>query len=156
MGAYITIPSKLVLQYMKDGDVFFFEKKSKLGIPDHLHICVVKGSGKEPFIFACCTSQENTMNRLIKKQKLSSETIVFMDKSSYPFLTDDTFVNCNSLFVISEEEFASDYNNGLIKKREGLGLVHYSQIINGILKSDLVEEEYKDMLSNISLDDYQK
>lgn len=41
-----------------------------------------------------------------------------------------------------------------IKKREGLGLAHYLQIINGILKSDLLEEEYKDKIVQIALDDY--
>lgn len=156
MGVSIKIPGKLVLQLMKEGDVFFFEKESKVEVPDHLHICVVKGSVQEPLIFACCTSQENTMNKLIKKQNLSSETIVYVSKKKYPFLTKDTFINCNNLFIISQEDFIADYDRGNIIKRESLDINHFSQIRNGILKSDLVEEEYKDMVSNISLDDYQK
>lgn len=156
MGIRIPIPGRMVLQNMKEGDVYFFDKNSSLGVPNHLHVCVVKGSEKEPLIFACCTSQEGTMNKLIKKQNLSSDTIIYMNKDSYPFLTDDTFVNCNSLFPISMDSFVKDWNDGHLEKRDSLGIGHFDQIVNGVLKSVLVEEEYKDMISQISFDDYQK
>lgn len=154
MGARIQIPGKLVLQSMKDGDVYFFDKGVNIGIPEHLHICVVKDSVNGTLIFACCTSQIDTMNRLILKKNLSSETIVYMKKSQYPFLTKDTYINCNDVFKMEEKDFINEYDRGNISKRDGIELGHYSQILNGIQKSDLVEEELKDVIANISLDKY--
>ncbi len=142
------IPGKLLLQTLQDGDVYFFDKKATVGIPDHRHICVKK-TGDTNIIFACCTSNQDTMNRFLEKKNLPSSSIVYINNAKYPFLTKDTYINCNNVSVISENQFVSECDNGLIEKKGKIDLSDYAQIVTGIKESILVEEEIKDLIPDV-------
>lgn len=124
------IPSKLFLQTLTPKKIYWFSTNPPSGISEHYHICITKND--DGFvIFACCTSQEDTMNRLIEKQGLSSSTIVHIKKGNYNFVR-DTFINCNQIFMMTTEQFADYYDKNGIELISEINLNHYQQIINGI------------------------
>lgn len=85
------------------------------------------------------------MNRLIEIQGLPSSTIVHVPKSE-SYLTQDTFINCNEVFVVSKTELKKEYECGNINFKGEMKDVYYSQILNGVHESILVDEEIKDIV----------
>lgn len=145
------LPSTLILSTVSEGNIFFFKKGCIVGIPEHRHICVKK-SEDEVLIFTCCTSQEDTMNRLIQYHQLDPVTIPWIKADETNKLTkDDSFVNCNNVYKISYSEFCDLVNKGIISSTGGtLKDGHFSQIVEGILASKLVEEEIKDYVRTMT------
>jgi hypothetical protein len=143
------LPVTLILSTLEAGKIYFFRDNPPTGISKHLHVCVKKNDNRTLF-FTCCTSQEDTMNRLIKYQGLSPETIVWIKKDKSNNFTEDTFINCNNVFVCSFDEFCASMSNGRISSAVGeISKTHYAQIINGILNSDLVPMELQDIIRTI-------
>jgi predicted metal-binding transcription factor (methanogenesis marker protein 9) len=141
------LPANLILSSLEEGKIYFFKDNPPTGISKHLHVCIKKNEEKTIF-FTCCTSQENTMSRLIKYQGLNPETIVRIKKDFLNHLdADDTFVNCNNVYMCTFDEFCSGINDGRISSSIGeMSKAHYFKIINGILKSDLVPIEIQDII----------
>jgi hypothetical protein len=140
------LPHNLILTSLDTGKIYFFKTNPSIGISQHLHICIKKNDNKTIF-FTCCTSREDTMNRLIKYQGLSPETIVWIKKDSINNFKEDTFINCNNIFICTFDEFCANITADRISFPIGeISKTHYAQIINGILKSDLVPLEVQDII----------
>lgn len=142
------LPADLFIESVETKKVYFFSEKSKVGIPNHRHICVTKDYNGDDFIFVCTTTQEATINRFLEKQKIPSSTVVFIPKT-HPCFTADTFVNCNSTQPITRQEFMEAYNSGQIQLRGEISDDHYNQIIVGMKESRLVPDEMKEILPDI-------
>lgn len=143
------IPDVFFLQTIEEKQVFFFTEKSIIGIPNHRHICLTKIDGK-CLIFACCTSQEQTLNKFLEFKKLPSSSVVYIPESDYSFLTKDTFINCNDVQIIDEKDFINDYNNGNIRRVGEIKFSHFAQIVKGVKESKLIPTETKKNIPDIN------
>lgn len=141
------IPSNLFINSVEGKKVYFFDRTTTIGVADHRHICITKTADKILY-FACTTSQEDTINRFIEKQKIPASTVVYIKKDGSIFKK-DTFINCNSIFEISEEDFKNEYDNNRIDFMGEISDNHYDQVLTGIMESPLVECEIKDIVSTI-------
>lgn len=141
------IPSDLFINSVESKKVYFFDKTSTVGVGNHRHICVTRTSDKILY-FACTTSQEDTINRFIEKQKIPSSTVVYVKKDGSIFKK-DTYINCNTIFEISEEDFKKEYDSNKIDLKGEISDDHYNQVLMGIIDSPLVETEIKDIITAI-------
>jgi len=136
----------LLISLQLEKDIFFFTQDSTIGIPNHLHILINK---KDEMLFVCCTSQEDTMNRLIKYRKLPESSIVWIKKDKENGLKkDDSFVNCNNIFSCAKDQFADLIKQNKIRKTLGnISESHFEQIKIGLNDSPLVSDEIKDLFN---------
>ena len=141
------MPAKALLSTLEAGKIYFFTMDIDSPTAGHRHI-FLKKKGEEFLIFVCCTSQEDTMNRLIQRQRLDPATIVWIRPDAENGLTKDTFVNCNFVVDLSIDEFIAAYDEGYIQSTGGnqISDAVYAQIVYGIKHSILFAEEIKECL----------
>lgn len=136
---------RLLLKNLEEGHIYFFEPTATIGIPNHRHIFLRK-SGGDLLIFSCCTSQQKTMQRLIVINGWSQSTIVKLTPNVQNKLTTDTYINCNSLQIISSDDFFDNFKQGNVTINNAeIDDISFLAIENGIIQSDLVDEETKDL-----------
>lgn len=136
---------RLLLKNLEEGHIYYFLPTSTIGIPDHRHI-FLKKNGEGLLIFSCCTSQQKTMEKLIAINNWSQSTIVKLTPNKQNKLTTDTYINCNSLQIISSDDFFENYMQGNVTINNAeIDEFSFLAIENGIIKSDLVDEETKDL-----------
>ena len=100
---------------------------------------------------SCCTSQFDTVRRLIERHRFPPETLVYIPGSDpqNPF-TKDTFVNCNEYFLYTILELWIMYTNKILQISQKLiPLDSFAQILNGFHTSPQIEEDMKEMLPSI-------
>lgn len=138
------IPSDLILQSIEDGNVYYFVSERIKSTEPHYYICIKKGD--DILILCCCTSTYTTSLKYIQRNNLPDETLIHLDPRNNPYLTTNTFVNCNTYFDYTKEDFLAKYNRGEIKFKGHVHNEDYQKILNGLLISPEVEEEIKDIL----------
>lgn len=139
------LTKRLLLKNLEEGHIYYFAPSVKIGIPDHRHIFLRK-SADEMLIFSCCTSQQNTMEKLIAINGWSDSTIVKLTPNKQNRLTTDTYINCNSLQIISADDFFNEYKQGNVDINNAeIDEMSFLAIEHGIIQSDLVDEETKDL-----------
>jgi hypothetical protein len=87
---------------------------------------------------------------LIEKNRFPPETLVFIPgvDADNPFKK-DTYINCNEYFQYSTDEFWELYSGKEMRIVGELPLHSFEQILIGFLKSDIIEQEYKDSLPTL-------
>ena len=136
---------RLLLKNLEEGHIYFFGPAATIGIPNHRHIFLRK-SCEDLLIFSCCTSQQKTMQKLIAINGWSQSTIVKLTPNIQNKLTTDTYINCNSPQIISSDDFFENFKQGNITINNAeIDDISFLAIENGIIKSDLVDEETKDL-----------
>ena len=131
---------RLLLKNLEERHIYFFEPTATIGIPNHCHI-FLKKSGEDFLIFSCCTSQQKTMQKLIAINGWSQSTIVKLAPNIQNKLTTDTYINCNSLQIISSDDFFDNFKQGSVTINNAeIDDVSFLAIENGIIQSDLVDE----------------
>lgn len=123
----------------------------ELNSPDpHFFICVTIIQ-PETLNLSCCTSQFETVRRLIERNKFPNETLVFINPADQdnPF-NKDTHINCNEYFPYYKEELWDKYQNGELEVITDLLPLHsFEQILIGFERSPNIEQEIKDSLPSI-------
>jgi hypothetical protein len=102
---------------------------------------------------SCCTSQFDTVRRLIERGRFPSETLIYIPATDAdnPFHK-DTYVNCNEYFPYTIEElWILYYSNQLQIIPQLLPIHSFEQILIGFNASPQIEDEIKDALP--SMDD---
>ena len=126
-------------------DVFRFSSElpddASHGIPDHYHICVKTEEGY--MIFSCCTSQKGKVEDRIKYFGRTYVELTNMKKSK---LKEPTFVDCDNVYVISEETFVKYQEDKLVEFAGLISKYDYQNIVKGLLSSDLIELRIKKLL----------
>jgi hypothetical protein len=140
------VPTDVFLSSISDKKVYYFSSNHINTDTPHHFICL-KRSDDDILIMSCCTSQFDTVSKYIETRSLPTETLVWISPkdNSNPF-TKDTYVNCNSSFTYTVDEFREMYNSESINYSGEISDNHYQQIISGIHNSPLIDEETKDML----------
>lgn len=124
----------------------------RLNLGLHFFVCVGQFPNGE-FVFSCCTSQFNTVEQLIQRNRFPESTLVWMraTDTGNPFRL-DTYVNCNEYFAYYMDALWDMYFWNQLTEHEELPLHSFEQILIGFRDSDQIEEELKDNLP--SIDDF--
>lgn len=140
-------PIELFLQGIAEKKVYYFSS-AKLNTPvPHYFICVLK-SINDTIISVCCTSdRDGKRQKLIEKKGLHS-TLVWIKPDINNGLTKETFVDCNSFFEYSIDDFKAMYKKDLLEYRGEITEAHYEQVVNGLLDSPTIPSELKELLRN--------
>ena len=129
--------------------IFYFTSDALQTKVPHYFICIMVQPDKI-INLSCCTSQFESVKRLIEKNRFPHETLVYIPQADpeNPFRK-DTYVNCNEYFQYSIDEFWELYYYTDFQIIGDLPLHSFEQILIGFMKSDVIEQEYKDLLPNI-------
>ena len=127
---------------LSEKDIYKFTKEfpadAGQGIPNHYHICVKTAKGYS--IFNCCTSQSGKVKDRIQFFGRTYVEVTNMKKTQF---TMPTFVDCDNVFTITDEDFAQYVNDGKVEFSGIISGSDYQHIVNGILASEMVEESTK-------------
>lgn len=145
------IPIESFISSIKEQKIYYFSS-DKINVDNpHYFICIKK-TEQDILILTCCTSQFETIRRFVETRSLPYETLVWIkpnvEDDDNPFNV-DTYVNCNFVFEYTIEEFRNMYNSNSISFSGEISMYYYSQIVNGLNLSPLIEEEIKDFLPKI-------
>ncbi len=144
------LPIDFFLQHINSKKVYYFSsKKINTAIP-HYFVCVLKNND-DTIILVCCTSdKEDKRKKRIELLGLHN-TLVWISPDNENGLIKDTFVDCNSYFIYTKDEFKTMYENNLLDYKGEISENHYEQIINGLLNSPTIPNEFKELLREIKL-----
>lgn len=137
-----TVESQEGLFDVSEKDIYKFSKEfpsnQEQGIPDHYHICVKVADLY--MIFNCCTSQSGKVK---DRMEFFGRIYVEVKNKRQTRFTEPTFVDCDNVFSISNEDFNQYIVDGKVEFAGRISGGDYQNIVNGILQSDLVEESTK-------------
>ena len=131
---------------IRTGKVFYFScPELNTNIP-HYFVCVVR-QPDDIIVLSCCTSQFETVKRLIEMRRFPYETLIFMSAGDpqNPFIY-DTYINCNEYFPYSVQEFWEMYQDGEIQIIGEIPDDSIEQILIGFRSSPVIEQELKLLL----------
>ena len=145
----VKVPTDLFLSSIQEKKVYYFSSTQLNTIEPHYFICI-KRTDEEVLVLTCCASQQKTVQNFIESKKLPFETMVWISPADItnPF-NKDTFVNCNNTFTYTLDEFRNMYDSDRVNYSGEISLNHYSQIITGIHKSPLIDEETKELIPQL-------
>ena len=113
------------------------------GIP-HYHIFIKKIGGGY-LTTVCCTSQFEKNLQHITRVRESLDTLVCIDhETTTNRLHDFTYVNCNNYFSYTETELVTLNAKRAIPLCGVVTDFEFQKIINGLLVSRRIDEEFKD------------
>lgn len=140
------LPKNLYGSVVQEGDIYFFTPDCPVGIANHMHVCVRHHN--KILLLTACSSQTDTAIRLATIRKWDINTFpVFMNDKENQF-TKPTYIDCNNLVELTEEEFSEYRDKGYIIRSRNDGHINEQglQIIaQGIKLSTQIEDEIKDL-----------
>ncbi|KIC92579.1 hypothetical protein [Flavihumibacter sp. ZG627] len=127
--------------------IFRFATPELNTITPHFFICIVV-QPDDIVVLSCCTSQYQTVKRIIAKNRFPASTQVLIDPSdpANPF-NRETYINCNEYFPFGIDELMDLYDKSLIEYWGALPEHSFHEIIQGFLDSPQIEEELKELLN---------
>lgn len=142
------IPVDLFVSAIEEKKIYYFSSTKINTNEPHYFICIKK-TDNDVLIMSCCTSKFETVRKFVESRCLPFETLVWITPSDLnnPF-TMDTYVNCNDTIPFTIEEFRIMYDSDSITSSGEISLNHYSQILTGIHKSPMIDDEIKELIPN--------
>ncbi len=138
------IPINIFIDGIQNGKVYYFSStKINTEIP-HYFICTKKTT-QDLLILVCCTSDKNDKNKKLAELRGLHNTLVWINPTEENGFTKDTFVNCNTIFKYSVEDFKDMYEQNLLEYKGEIEENHLEQTIIGLLASPQIEEEIKQL-----------
>lgn len=136
------LPSNLINSVIKDKAVFYL-RTNKIDSGEPHYFIVISNIDNKIIALSCCTSQYDTILKYIKRNKYPDNTIADIDYNSYDFLKTSTFINCNNKIEFDYDEFVKKH----LKDEKGeINNEDYKKIVDGMLSSPDIEEEFKIIL----------
>ncbi|GEM_PF-807514 len=137
------LPVKYFLNNINIRKVYHFSSdKLSTQIP-HYFICILCCTNDEKLILVCCTSDKNDKRkRRIEKLGLEN-TLIWIKPDDKNGFSKDTYVDCNTFFEYSVDEFKIMYQRNLIEYKGEISESHLKQIIKGMLESPDIQEYIK-------------
>ncbi|MDE6000191.1 MAG: hypothetical protein K2H04_09030 [Bacteroidaceae bacterium] len=137
------LPANLLGSAVGEGDIYLFNSDCPVGIANHMHICI-KHADKVIFL-STCSSQISTAMRIAMLRGYDMNTFpVFISTKENKFRKPQTYVNCNKVVELADEEFGTLVKSGRICKLEGnIGTLGLSLIAKGIKLSPDIEGRIK-------------
>jgi hypothetical protein len=139
------IPLELFLDGIEEKKVYYFSsKKLNTSVP-HYFVCVLKNN-QEMLILVCCTSDKNDKQKRRIEILGLHKTLVWINPTPENGFSKDTFVNCNSIFEYTIEDFRILYEQNSLEFKGIISDSDYEQIINGLFESPTITEEIKSLI----------
>lgn len=137
---------EIFISTIAERKVYLFSTKKISTSTPHYFICL-KRTDTDLLIMTCCTSQFDTVRLFAEKRNLPTETLVWITPNDQdnPF-DKDTYVNCNQSFVFALDEFKELYESGKFGLSGEISESHYHQILIGLHKSPLIDEDTKTLI----------
>ncbi|MFT5821527.1 MAG: hypothetical protein ACI8ZM_002780 [Crocinitomix sp.] len=101
-------------------------------------LCLHEDDGDAYFV--CCTSQEATVNRLIRRNKYCESTFPYFSPDDENQFTKDTWVNCNEIQVHSTYELEEKLDANNFSRQGKISLDHFEQIKTAMINSETIED----------------
>ena len=136
-------PTDTFIEAIQNKKVYYFSS-TKINSDVPHHYIVVSKTDSNLLVLSICTSQFETIQRLIESRDLPNETLVYIKPNEDNPFDENTYVNCNECFTYTIDEFRSMYDSDSIQYTGEISDAHYEQILTGIHASPLIEEEVKD------------
>ncbi|MBD1383743.1 hypothetical protein IDJ75_00510 [Mucilaginibacter rigui] len=125
------------------GNIYWFVNPQINSNDPHPHVCVGTDSNEASFLI-CGTSQFEKKKRYFELNNVPFETLVWLDPTNLENnLYKDTYINCND---IQRHNYIDLYINGSFSFYGKVSDSELYQIKNGVIKSDLLEEDLKDIV----------
>lgn len=144
--------SEFYFSNISSGDILYFSNDMIDNEEPHPHIVILKDDTQK-YLFTICTSKVEKTKIIFEKLNKPFETLVIVNPNTNNGLTKETAINCNNCFSLSENVLKYKHQNNLLSHKGKLEPHYFSQIIKGLLFSDEIEEEIKDMI-NENLSEY--
>lgn len=140
------LPIELFIQSINEKKVYYFSSsKINTQIP-HYFICILINN--KILTLVCCTSdRDDKRKKRIEKLGLHS-TLVWIKPDTNNGLVKDSFVDCNSFFEYSIEDFKLMYENNLLEYKGEITDTHYLQIVQGLIDSPTIPMDVKELLKS--------
>jgi hypothetical protein len=136
------LPSNLINSVIKDKAVFYL-RTNKISSDEPHYFIVISNINNKIIALSCCTTQYDTILKYIKRNKYPDNTIADIDYNNYAFLKTSTFINCNSKIEFDYDDFVKKH----LKDEKGeINDEDYKKIVDGMLISPDIEEEFKVIL----------
>ncbi len=136
------LPSNLINSVIKDKAVFYL-RTNKISSDEPHYFIVISNIDNKIIALSCCTTQYDTILKYIKRNKYPDSTIADIDYNNYDFLKVPTFINCNSKIEFDYDDFVKKH----LKDEKGkINEEDYKKIVDGMLISPDIEEEFKVIL----------
>lgn len=140
------IPAFIAGLIVSEGEIFYFSKDCPVGIPDHMHVCI-KHHDKY-LLFSTCSSKTATAYRLALIRKWDMDTFPEFIPNGINHFTKSTYINCNTVIELTEEEFGQLIKDKKIKRDKCGGVIDEDGmrlIADGVRKSTEVDDRIRDL-----------
>ena len=137
------LPNSLLGAVAGEGENYFFTADCPVGVADHMHICIKHAD--KVILLSTCSSQIDTAMRIAKLRGYDMNTFpVFTQTAENHFRKPQTYVNCNKVVELMDEEFGDLINRGMIHQLDGnIGKTGLALIANGVKLSPDIEGRIK-------------
>lgn len=136
------LPDDLINAVIKDRAVFYL-KTNKINSNEPHYFIVISNIDNKIIALSCCTTQYDTILKYIKRNKYPDCTIADIDYNNYGFLKAPTFINCNNKIEFEYDDFVKKH----LKNEKGeIDDTDFKKIVDGMLSSPDIEEEFKEIL----------
>lgn len=137
------LPDSLLGSVAGEGNIYFFTSDCPVGIADHMHICIKHAD--KIILLSTCSSQIDTAMRIARLQGYDMNTFpVFTQTEENQFRKPFTYVNCNKVVELTDEEFGNLVKSGMIHQLNGnIGVAGLALIAKGIRLSPDIEGRIK-------------
>ena len=140
----------IAVSSIKHGEVYYFSCQDLTTDEPHYFVCI-HTKENDFAIFTCCTTQKENLEKYLQRYKKDYSTVVYIEPNADNGLKKETYMNCNAYFRYSHKQLTDMFDNKKIKFKGKVTSVVLSQIHAGILASDAIEEEIKDLLIDVEI-----
>ena len=138
------LPLELLGQVVQEGEIYWFHDGCPKGVLGHRHVCV-RHKG-QVLVFGACSSRTSTALRLAEIRHEDMNTFPMFMPSTTNGLKKVTYVDCNKVFTVTEDEFGEWQANAYIERANGaMAEQDMKLLVKGVLLSTQVTEEIKDL-----------
>lgn len=143
----IPIPSDAYIKgSLRPGSVFYFTDEELSSPEPHYFIVLNINPLKDHTLLLVC-SQSSQCATVSRKKRDFPGTVVEISPSEYVSFTKDSLVDCNNIFDRTIAQLIKKRDDGVLELKPEMHIDIVQKLRAAMIKSDLVAEEFKDMVS---------
>lgn len=135
------LPTELLDAQIMPGSVYYYSAPEYIitKVP-HYFVCVSRSAQNAVFM-VCCTTKINTVKKHIENNGFDYATMATIKPSQLNGLKEETYINCNTIHEKPITWLIEKAIAGEMSLKGQLEVEHYEQVLIGITKSELAEQE---------------
>jgi hypothetical protein len=138
-------PSIAIDKNIRKGSVYYFTNDKFISTEPHYHIVLNENPlDDELLLLVVSSSKIDNVKRINKNNP--SETVVEICPTAYPAFTKKSIIDCNKPYITSKKELRNKFISGKLKLKCEMDIDLVNILINGVLKSKIVENSLKRIL----------